>query len=96
MSSVVVDDDDPRRSAEPYQVHELVHPKEIQSQQRIGKKILFGKPQTCKNRIGCGLFCSTFWADLKTLIRIIRESEISDMPTNEASKSCLVASAAVN
>ncbi|GBM45563.1 hypothetical protein AVEN_152597-1 [Araneus ventricosus] len=33
--------------------------------------------------IGCGLFCSTFWADLKTL-RIIRESQTSDMPTKEA------------
>ncbi|GBM76074.1 hypothetical protein AVEN_242322-1 [Araneus ventricosus] len=118
--------------------------------------------------IRCGLFCSTFWADLKTLIelsekvkllicplrkrepgytectryfhvtsrpvrkttntavaerlgtcrstgivfglrkpleslfgvlfalRVIRESQTSDMPTKEASKSCLVAFAAVN
>ncbi|GBN60003.1 hypothetical protein AVEN_176191-1 [Araneus ventricosus] len=44
--------------------------------------------------IWCGLFCSTFWADIKTL-RIIRESQTSDVPTKEASKSCLVASAAV-
>ncbi|GBM26637.1 hypothetical protein AVEN_15446-1 [Araneus ventricosus] len=29
------------------------------------------------------LFCSTFWAVLKTL-RIIRESQTSDMPTKEA------------
>ncbi|GBM51804.1 hypothetical protein AVEN_4316-1 [Araneus ventricosus] len=56
--------DDPRRSAELYQVHEPVQPKEIQSQQRIRNKILFGKPQACKNMIRCGLFCSTFWADL--------------------------------
>ncbi|GBM43458.1 hypothetical protein AVEN_74175-1 [Araneus ventricosus] len=33
--------------------------------------------------IRCGLFCSTFWADLKTH-RIIRESQTSDMPTKEA------------
>ncbi|GBO36099.1 hypothetical protein AVEN_152438-1, partial [Araneus ventricosus] len=33
--------------------------------------------------IRCRLFCSTFWADLKTL-RIIRESQTSDMPTKEA------------
>ncbi|GBM99768.1 hypothetical protein AVEN_268034-1 [Araneus ventricosus] len=45
--------------------------------------------------IRCGLFCSTFWDDLKTL-RIIRESQTSDMPTKEANKSCLVASVAVN
>ncbi|GBN25909.1 hypothetical protein AVEN_220452-1 [Araneus ventricosus] len=32
--------------------------------------------------IGCGLFCSAFWADLKTL-RIIRESQASDMPTKK-------------
>ncbi|GBN31985.1 hypothetical protein AVEN_218210-1 [Araneus ventricosus] len=32
-------------------------------------------------RIKSGLFCSTFWADLKTL-RIIRESQTSDMPLN--------------
>ncbi|GBM82940.1 hypothetical protein AVEN_30704-1 [Araneus ventricosus] len=87
--------DEPRRSVELYQVHELVHPKEIQNQWRIRNKILFGKPQVCKNMIRCGLFYSTFWADLKTL-RIIRESQTSDMPTKEASKSCLVASAAVN
>ncbi|GBN45571.1 hypothetical protein AVEN_194346-1 [Araneus ventricosus] len=86
--------DDPRRSAELYQVHEPVHPKEIQSQHNINK-ILFGKPQACKNMIRCGFFCSTFWADLKTL-RIIRESQTCDMPTKEASTSCLVASAAVN
>ncbi|GBM80013.1 hypothetical protein AVEN_203777-1 [Araneus ventricosus] len=91
--SVVVDD--PRRSSELYQVHAHAHPKEIQSQQRIRNKILFRKPQTRKNMITCGLFCSTFWADLKTL-RIIRESQTSDMPTKEASKSCLVASVAVN
>ncbi|GBN42616.1 hypothetical protein AVEN_752-1, partial [Araneus ventricosus] len=30
-----------------------------------------------------GLLCSTFWADLKTL-RIVRESQTSDMPTKEA------------
>ncbi|GBM83511.1 hypothetical protein AVEN_56223-1 [Araneus ventricosus] len=35
--------------------------------------------------IRCGLFCSTFWADLKAL-RIIRESQTSDMPTTEAKK----------
>ncbi|GBM95917.1 hypothetical protein AVEN_85271-1 [Araneus ventricosus] len=57
-----------------------LEPKEIQSQQRIRNKILFGKPQACKNMIRCGLFCSTFWADLNTL-RIIRESQTSDMPT---------------
>ncbi|GBN88189.1 hypothetical protein AVEN_245097-1 [Araneus ventricosus] len=57
-----------------------LEPKEIQSQQRIRNKILFGKPQACKNMIRCGLFCSTFWADLKTL-KIIRESQTSDMPT---------------
>ncbi|GBO33307.1 Glutamate-gated chloride channel, partial [Araneus ventricosus] len=35
------------------------------------------------------LFCSTFWADLKTL-RIIKESQSSEMPTKEASEySCL-------
>ncbi|GBN09334.1 hypothetical protein AVEN_140384-1 [Araneus ventricosus] len=84
LHSVV--DDDPRRSAELYQVHEPVYPKEIQSQQRIRNEILFGKPQACKNMIRCGLFCGTFWADLKTL-RIIRESQTSDMPTKEASKS---------
>ncbi|GBO39585.1 hypothetical protein AVEN_114027-1 [Araneus ventricosus] len=72
--NVVVDD--PRRSAELYQVHEPVYPEEIQSQQRIRNKILFGKPQACKNMIRCGLFCCTFWADLKTL-RIIRESRTS-------------------
>ncbi|GBM88675.1 hypothetical protein AVEN_123183-1 [Araneus ventricosus] len=33
--------------------------------------------------IRCGLLCSTFWADLKTL-RILRESQTSDMPTKEA------------
>ncbi|GBM40018.1 hypothetical protein AVEN_217613-1 [Araneus ventricosus] len=92
---VVDDDDDPRKSAELYQVHEPVHPKEIQSQQRIRNKTLVGKPLSCKNMIRCGLFCSTFWADLKTL-RIIRESQTSDMSTMEASKSCLVASVAVN
>ncbi|GBL75571.1 hypothetical protein AVEN_154905-1 [Araneus ventricosus] len=75
---------DARRSEELYQVHEPVHPKEIQSQQRIRNKILLGKPQACKNMIRCGLFCSPFWADLKTL-RIIRESQTSDMPTKEAS-----------
>ncbi|GBM28783.1 hypothetical protein AVEN_177996-1 [Araneus ventricosus] len=56
--------DDLRRSAELYQVHRPVHPKEIQSQQRIRNNNLFGKPQACKNMIRCGLFCSTFWADL--------------------------------
>ncbi|GBM10523.1 hypothetical protein AVEN_109320-1 [Araneus ventricosus] len=50
----VDDDDDPRRSAELYQVHEPEYPKEIQSQQRIRNKILFGKPQACKNMITCG------------------------------------------
>ncbi|GBN49252.1 hypothetical protein AVEN_272102-1 [Araneus ventricosus] len=93
--TAVVDDDDSRRSAELYQVHESVYPKEIQSQQRIRNKILFDKPQACKNMIRCGLFCSTFWVDLKTL-RIIRESQTPDMPTKEASKCCLVASVAVN
>ncbi|GBM29005.1 hypothetical protein AVEN_40755-1 [Araneus ventricosus] len=83
---VIVVDDDPRSSAELYQVHEPVHPKKIQSQQRIRNKILFGKPQACKNIIRCGLFCSTFWGDQKRLI-IIRESQTSDMPTKEASKS---------
>ncbi|GBM79148.1 hypothetical protein AVEN_86231-1 [Araneus ventricosus] len=42
-----------------------------------------GKPQACKNMIRCGLFFSTCWADLKTL-RIIRESQTSDMPAKEA------------
>ncbi|GBL82761.1 hypothetical protein AVEN_106306-1 [Araneus ventricosus] len=46
---------------------------------------MFGKPQACKNMIRCGLFCSTVWADLKTL-RIIRKSQTSDMPTKEATK----------
>ncbi|GBO02555.1 hypothetical protein AVEN_132918-1, partial [Araneus ventricosus] len=82
-------------SAELYQVHEPVYPEEIQSQQRIRNKILLGKPQASKNIIRYGLFCSTFWADLKTL-RVIRENQTSDMPTKEASKSWLVASAAVN
>ncbi|GBM35096.1 hypothetical protein AVEN_157766-1 [Araneus ventricosus] len=80
-------------SAELYQVHEPVHTKEIQSQQRIRNKILFEEPQAWKNMIRCGLFRSTFWADLKTL-RIIRESETSDMPTKEANKSYFVASVA--
>ncbi|GBM53115.1 hypothetical protein AVEN_130769-1 [Araneus ventricosus] len=92
---VVGGGDDPRRSAELYQVHEPVHPKEIQSQWRVRNKILMGKPQACKNMIRCGLFCSTVWADLKTL-RITRERQTSDMPPKEASKSCLVASVAVN
>ncbi|GBN95790.1 hypothetical protein AVEN_79656-1 [Araneus ventricosus] len=87
--------DDPRKSAELHQVHEPVHPKEIQSQQRIRNEIMFGKPQACKNMIRCGLFCNTFWAGLRTL-KIIRESRTSDMPTKEASESCLVASVAVN
>ncbi|GBM89975.1 hypothetical protein AVEN_120062-1 [Araneus ventricosus] len=38
--------------------------------------------------IRCGLFCSTFWADLK-ILRIIRETQTSDMPTMEASKRSL-------
>ncbi|GBL96241.1 hypothetical protein AVEN_118776-1 [Araneus ventricosus] len=37
--------------------------------------------------IRCGLFCSTFWADLKAL-RIIKESQTSDMPTREARPRC--------
>ncbi|GBM05804.1 hypothetical protein AVEN_279-1 [Araneus ventricosus] len=82
------------RSAELYEVHEPVHPKEIQSQQRIRNKILFEKPQACKNMIRCGLFCSTFWADLKTL-RIIRESQTFDMPTKEASGARAATSACV-
>ncbi|GBM71778.1 hypothetical protein AVEN_270905-1, partial [Araneus ventricosus] len=53
---VVIVDDDPRRSAELYQVHKPMHPKEIQSQQRIRNMILFGKPQARKNMIRCGLF----------------------------------------
>ncbi|GBO07299.1 hypothetical protein AVEN_224176-1 [Araneus ventricosus] len=57
-----------------------LEPKETQSQQRIRNKILFGKLQACQNMIRCGLLCSTFWADLNTL-RIIRESQTSDMPT---------------
>ncbi|GBM95933.1 hypothetical protein AVEN_85282-1 [Araneus ventricosus] len=61
-----------------------LEPKEIQSQQRIRNKILFGKPQACMDMIRCGLLSSTFWADLKTL-RIIRESQTSDMPTNSDS-----------
>ncbi|GBM64329.1 hypothetical protein AVEN_253428-1 [Araneus ventricosus] len=66
----VVSDDDPRSSVELYRVHVPLHPKEIQSQQRIRIKILLGKPQACKNMIRCGLFSSTFWADLKTLQKV--------------------------
>ncbi|GBM42586.1 hypothetical protein AVEN_183867-1 [Araneus ventricosus] len=43
--------DDPRRSADLYQVQEPVYPEEIQSQQRIRNKILLGKPQACKNKV---------------------------------------------
>ncbi|GBO34891.1 hypothetical protein AVEN_129013-1 [Araneus ventricosus] len=62
--------------------------KEIKSQQRIRNKILFETPGIA--RISwCGLFFSTFWADLKTL-RIIR-SHSSDI-TLRKRVSCLTAS----
>ncbi|GBN86181.1 hypothetical protein AVEN_84184-1 [Araneus ventricosus] len=65
--------------AELYQVHEPVHPKEIQSQQRIRNKILFGKPQACKNMIRCGLFCSTFW-EISKLLELSEEIRLLIRP----------------
>ncbi|GBN25369.1 hypothetical protein AVEN_274056-1 [Araneus ventricosus] len=49
-------------------VHEPVHPKEIQSQQRIRNKILLGEsPRQLQEYDPVGLFCGTFWADIKAL-----------------------------
>ncbi|GBL69561.1 hypothetical protein AVEN_108042-1 [Araneus ventricosus] len=93
LSSKLCAVDDPRRSAELYQVHEPVYLKKSEVSRGLEIRSCWEKPQACKNIIRCGLFCSTFWADLK-ILRIIKKCQTSDMPrpTKEASKSCLVCS----